>query len=665
MKQKNLLKVVVLIIIVISALQGCKLKDDLDKLTFRDWKPDLAIPIVNSTITVREMFEKFEDDSIVREDPDGLVILVYRGRIFSNEGDQVFVIPDIPVNNSVITLPDLSSSRSLGQIANAISDPEKTAIISANGTNSNLPAIPAQGIGSFSISGNGQSNSFAFESGGLVMNIENNFPFDITNLNISLVDSGSGAIVASFSFILIPAGQTRSSTTDLTGKTISPSMQISIPSISSAATSSPVFVDTSAQMVITFEGQDLVFEVAKDTIQLPLTNGENLDHLSIKSGSLDYSGTSTIGGNTKAIIDFVNATGPAIEFGINAPGSSPMGGTDFDFTGAGLPANALIASLKMDGTGEVIPFYGGQSFSPSVSIKNIGINYVDGYLGKQSFNLTSDTVNILIYANLYTGAVSFLEPSIELFIHNSYGFPITSKFSTFEAYNQNTKTTMGVTTPFDSLMFNYPTMAEIGEFATTTTLIDNSNSNILNVMDLPASEIRYLLEVSSNSSGDTDLMNFILDTSHFDVDVEVQLPLKGRIAGLEIQDTLNLEAGVLENGDYANFVVITENRFPVDIQLQVYFLDENDVMLDSLFSGPTQLFASGVIDAQGGVVSPTRKVTNIPFGGAKYERAKRTSKIIVRGIFTSSNNGAPVVKIYTDNFFNLKIGVEARVNPNL
>ena len=74
-------------------LQGCvKDKLDLNKLK-DDWNPTFAVPLVNASLSVKDILANAENDLIV-VDPTGLVTLVYEGELLSYDAKDLVNLPD-------------------------------------------------------------------------------------------------------------------------------------------------------------------------------------------------------------------------------------------------------------------------------------------------------------------------------------------------------------------------------------------------------------------------------------------------------------------------------------------------------------------------------------------------------------------------------------------
>jgi hypothetical protein len=108
-----------------------------------------------------------------------------------------------------------------------------------------------------------------------------------------------------------------------------------------------------------------------------------------------------------------------------------------------------------------------------------------------------------------------------------------------------------------------------------------------------------------------------------------------------------------------SFTLDFVNSFPVQIDAQIYFCDQNHLILDSMFTLPFSL--QGGIDMNGdGKTDPTMSnVTTIEIDSAKLERIKDTKYLLNRGRIhtTNSDNNPPMnVKFYNDYSLRANLG---------
>ncbi|MFY9311478.1 MAG: hypothetical protein WAQ28_20710 [Bacteroidia bacterium] len=78
-----------------SAITSC-VKDnfELDKLQSTEWNPNLAVPLVYSSLSIADMLAKQESQGLVTVDADNFCTLVYRSNLFSLVAEELIEIPN-------------------------------------------------------------------------------------------------------------------------------------------------------------------------------------------------------------------------------------------------------------------------------------------------------------------------------------------------------------------------------------------------------------------------------------------------------------------------------------------------------------------------------------------------------------------------------------------
>src|ERR1035437_481507 len=81
--------------IIVFTIQSC-IKDNfkLDKLAKTEWNPNIAVPLVYSSLTVQDILTKEDHQGVIIVGNDNFCTLVYKGNLFSILGSDLIQIPD-------------------------------------------------------------------------------------------------------------------------------------------------------------------------------------------------------------------------------------------------------------------------------------------------------------------------------------------------------------------------------------------------------------------------------------------------------------------------------------------------------------------------------------------------------------------------------------------
>lgn len=294
-----------------------------------------------------------------------------------------------------------------------------------------------------------------------------------------------------------------------------------------------------------------------------------------------------------------------------------------------------------------------------------------GYAGQYSDTLEVDSVdlNLEIYNKVISGNFYFEDPKMTINIVNSYGIPVSATFTTFESWSPINGTIQielgGNTAP---ILINpppaYPDTSQVGESMLTSITYDKDNSNIEDVLGSLPKYIYYALNIIINDP--IMIPNFMTESSELSVEVEIELPLHGYSNKFVLQDTVPFDFGI-ETPDMvesAIFNVNVYNGFPVDVIMQLYFMDSTLTILDSLiYEADHQIMSSGVLSPapELKVIQSTHKLTTIRVDDkSRIDDIAEASQMILKAELTTTGAPQSNVKFYDDYALEIKLAVRAK-----
>ncbi|HBX52623.1 MAG: hypothetical protein A2W98_14630 [Bacteroidetes bacterium GWF2_33_38] len=419
-----------------------------------------------------------------------------------------------------------------------------------------------------------------------------------------------------------------------------------------------------------------------NTVQnFDVSNFERLDSIILKYAKLNIALTSTFKHYGQVFVTFPTVTLNDVPLRITIPINSNDGSFStvsttniddlegnyvFDLTNGGTDYNKLPMKLELQLQNSGNPISNGEFISVNAEFSNIQFQAAYGFLGQKSISISTDTVQLEMYNNVFEGESYFADPKINVYIDNSYGIPVQFNLTNLGAYSKIYGGDYAITMPleYDPLIINAPTIDQVGTFAETDMFIHKDNSNISFVMSYLPKYIFYGVDAQLNPDPSVN-NNFVLDTSRFDVNLEVELPLWGHAKYFAIQDTGKfVMADYYDQTEYIDWILFrlnVDNGFPTDMSIQAYFCDSVYNKLDSLFLDETELIQSGVIDSDGRVVEKTYKTTDLLFSHNRIEGLKDCKYMLFKGTVTTTNNATVLVKFYSDYTIDLKFSMQAQI----
>ncbi|MCB0805837.1 MAG: hypothetical protein KDC05_08570 [Bacteroidales bacterium] len=290
-----------------------------------------------------------------------------------------------------------------------------------------------------------------------------------------------------------------------------------------------------------------------------------------------------------------------------------------------------------------------------------------GYAGYRTINF-SDTIKLNIFDVNQEGNFEFADGSVNLNLNvsNSFGMPVLLDVSKFTAYHgENDQDSLeiylfGEGVPAE-IELNYPNLQQIGESVLTTVEADNSNMN--EALGIAPNKLFIGIDGYLNPDQNPDIYNFILDSSRIRIDMDVELRLFGAVNSFVIADTVDFELESLDEIEQLTLVTLIENGFPINADVQLYFVDSLFQVTHELLTGNERLIVAGQVGGAPDyrVNQSADKLTEIVFAAEDIERISDARKILINA--TLSTGDGELVKIYSD--YELKVKLGARIGLKL
>ena len=156
---------------------------------------------------------------------------------------------------------------------------------------------------------------------------------------------------------------------------------------------------------------------------------------------------------------------------------------------------------------------------------------------------------------------------------------------------------------------------------------------------------------------DTTIRGFLTDSSAFTVQLEVELPIYGRSLGFAAHDTIEANFSSYGDVEHVEFKLVTDNEMPVEIGVQVLFV-ENGVILDSLFLDGYSVVDAAGVDNEGNVNQLATKTTLIPFDKARLDKIRSADQLYITADFSTFNEGQTSVRVLSTQEVEIRMGMK-------
>lgn len=403
--------------------------------------------------------------------------------------------------------------------------------------------------------------------------------------------------------------------------------------------------------------------------------GDLLDSVTIKSGTfeIDLSGDFPASGNMSITIPSLVIGGSPYsetvswEYATSGPSQSftlspNINGATLDLTQPG-GNNDFEVDIQMEVIYEGQPISATNIMSFTLDIYDIEFNGIFGSFDTRTVDAASDTIRVDFFQDLDVQDVFIEEPSMTLTFWNSFGIlveGVVNRIAAREPGGQAVALSGSVVA--SPLALGAPSINEIGQTIRTDVVIDNTNSNVTDMIAILPSRIVYAVAGTINPSG-LNSPQFVLDSSAIIVNYSAQIPLYGRFNKLTKEQEIEFDGGSLQDMIEASMILDIENGFPLGVDLQVYF-EQNGRVLDSLFVSGENLIPAAEVDNLGIVTAPGGSNIEIELNDSKIDVIIPATHIRIASVLSTTNAGSTSVKFFETDKFKINISVFAKIDPS-
>ncbi|MCB0558956.1 MAG: hypothetical protein H6573_06850 [Lewinellaceae bacterium] len=293
----------------------------------------------------------------------------------------------------------------------------------------------------------------------------------------------------------------------------------------------------------------------------------------------------------------------------------------------------------------------------AITFRDLSFSYMEGFLGVQRHEGGRDTIIIDFFDNWVTGDIYFADPTVTFNIENSFGIPTQSDVKIFKVLTVRGET-LNLESPYveSGIAFPYPSISEVGEVKEEQFVFNKDNSNIDVILGAGPVAIDYDVDAVTNPDSNVNIRGFLTDSSYYKVRVDVDLPLYGRSLNFLARDTFEIDFSNFQQMYKAEFKLVTVNSLPLDVSIQGYFIDQEGVVLDSLFQESMRVIEGAPVDSEGNASGVKEDITYIDYPEERFNKARTAETLAIVASFSTVNNGNISVKILESQAVRVKLG---------
>jgi hypothetical protein len=680
-------------------------------------KYDLANPTIQANSELSTALGRFKfvfsdflkGDSLIRMGADSTIALRYmQDSLTSYKATDLLdkmsgglmggVNKTLPIGTLSVPNLNLAQSIALSQLASAFPVP-----LDDYCTNGGTTSVASGAFSTTTVVNSDWALLSSFQNvnlatGTLSLQLVNNFPFAIQNLTIEVINTNTGALVASVPMRnanngteISAAGGAATGSANLTGKTMTNQLSFRIGAFDCAGVAAgTVFLSTETlEITTTISNLKVKTGIAKLPAQsiggvaltMPLATpnaDQQFKELTFAKGAINYSVAKTTQANLMLALTFPTMVQNGVPITQMIPiseasttGSISLENAVCDMASvAAQPYNQLpvqIALSVVTSGGSFVPVSETEQVTINFAFSDLEVGAAKGQFGNFEIDIPANSQNIggnFDFLTPESKRLLFADPVMRLKTVNSFGLPINIDLLMTAKGALTGQENLGLATDAGRIKFDMarPTIGQIGSPAQLTAgvkVIDKNNSNIVQFMGILPKTISSVGKVTVRSTGAT--MDYFTADSRMKLGLEMDVPIKFSAENLTIRDTVTSFANLVtdataKNVDYAAMDVQYTTRLPIGVTVTLATLTK-----DSLVNVVTDIVlpSAEAIDATGKVTAAKTGTFEVKVTAEQLLQLSAAPKVVMIMKVKTAGTGTNPVAIYTH--YDLDMGIGMRI----
>ena len=295
------------------------------------------------------------------------------------------------------------------------------------------------------------------------------------------------------------------------------------------------------------------------------------------------------------------------------------------------------------------------------SMKNFEFSLVKGFLGNEVFDVPEDSIKIDFFKRWQEGEIRFDNPKMTVELDNSFGVPVRAISRVTDVISVGGQR-LSLQSPLSQgIDINYPKLNEVGQTKRTVIIFDKNNSNLADIISANPVKMEYKIDGLTNPDPAIKTIGFLTDSSKFNFQVLLDIPLTVKAKNFTFSDTVDVNLAGYESVQAAELKILTDNKMPIDINLQGYFIGDGYAVIDSFYTKNSLILRGAPVNAEGLPVGIQKAENYITLDEAKFNKVRLAKKMILKYSFFTVNNGNSVVRLAATQDVRVRMGVKFKI----
>ncbi|MDP7567969.1 MAG: hypothetical protein QF383_06220, partial [Flavobacteriales bacterium] len=629
-------------------------KHELEKPT---WDVDMIVPIAHSEMDINNLLTDSNASAII--DDNNFITLIYEQNFIDMNYDSLIKI-DEEFGEKTTTLDsvifDVVVIADTASVGDAIAQIPGGTIFFPDGSTNTIPAMPnMMSNDTIGINTSEYFETMTLHKGWLIIDLINNFPTDVSNVSMTLINSVNQDIIANFNFPLIPSGTTSTDSVDISGKVLDQSLIAIVNNMDVEESNGPVLIKYSDAIITKITLTDIgIIEATAIFPEQELDSkkeehifdmkGAQITEIGVKEGTVTLNVLSTLP-NGRIIYSIPSLSKNGVPFYtenvIPTSQNGELTSFEFDFAGyvldltgkedrdGGDTINTIYTETFsfIDSTGELITLNHTDSFYSNTEFLFIP-EYALGYLGQDTIEIEENEINFEVMNNINVGNIDLEEVKLKLKVENYIGADAYLEIIKLRSENLGGESI--------DLFENYIVDIERATLTNESTPINSTLSETIvdadEFIEILPNKITSQANFYLNPNGQSATQDFLYPEYPLEASLSIEIPLSFIATNLTFIDTNEVNIKDESEYDIEKIYITMENGLPFTASIELILLDENNIVIDTLLQNSTIISAQ--IDANNIVTKNT--ISTLEMDYPDFESVKKI--VSVSSFSTEPNN---------------------------
>lgn len=312
----------------------------------------------------------------------------------------------------------------------------------------------------------------------------------------------------------------------------------------------------------------------------------------------------------------------------------------------------------------------GESITASQGVDiSIGLNdqvfkEAFGNFGQQSLSASSQGIDVAFFNRFESGSITFANPSIQFNYLNAFGLTFAADYSGISVTESSGQVVSleGAATSGEQLIFG-PDISNMGQSIPSSFVIDNNNSNLVDLLNRQPEQINFALNYSSNPASAPPQYDFAQEESQLLAEVVFQIPFEFNMQDLKAFEELGFNNIDLSRATGLLLRASSNNELPLGGDVELQFLNPDGNIVFVVEERPA--FSAAEVEPDGTTSGSAQATTDILLDAEDIEAIEDATRVrLVVRLNTTDTASGDAVKFFNEDqlIFHLAVQVDLKLS---